>query len=188
MIHPYSKSLRRVWTSLWYHLIGIWSGIGMIRNTNSRIKINNTTTQKESTPKLNVENPKIGKNHGNLRFQNKFTNFWVYKAYIASRVYSRDMHLYFKATALDTMFTLPNKINNQKKNPKETQTSKPVTSKRKSCCGPNNTSLDLRLYTCNEFSFSITLFSSSHTCSLVHFWFLVSSYTPLFVESLFSAS
>ena len=56
-------------------VIGIWSGIGMIRNTNSRIKINNTATQKESTPNFNVENPKIGKNHGNLGFQNKFTNF-----------------------------------------------------------------------------------------------------------------
>ena len=94
------------------------------------------------------------------------------------------MHLYFKATALDTMFTLPNKINNQKKNQKH-KTSKLVTSRQKSCCSPNSTSLDLRLYTCNEFSFSITLFSSSHTCSLlISCVFLHTSFCRISVFSL----
>ena len=40
-------------------LMGIWSGIGMIHNTNSRIQIDNTTRQKREYTKIfNVENPK----------------------------------------------------------------------------------------------------------------------------------
>ena len=50
-----------------HKIMGIWSGIGMIRNTNSSIQIDNTTRQKrENTPSFNVENPKSGKTTGTL--------------------------------------------------------------------------------------------------------------------------
>ena len=136
-----------------------------------------------------MENPKLGKTTGTLGSETNSLFSEYTKVLTASRAYSRDMHIYFKATALDTIFTLPDRINNRKITKNTEQINLLQVDRRVVVTllgSPDSTSLDLRLYTCNEFSLSITLFSSSHTC----FCFLAEallcfSHTPLLLESLF---
>ena len=69
---------------------------------------------------LTTENPKNGKNYGNLRFRNRFTIFQVYNVLTTSTAYTREIHIYFQATALVILFTLADGTSN-----KETRTKKP---------------------------------------------------------------
>ena len=62
-----------------------------------------------------MENSKLGKTTGTLGSETNSLFSEYTKVLTASRVYSRDMHIYFKATALDAIFTLPDRINNRTK-------------------------------------------------------------------------